>query len=143
MMNHFSQLEKMYLNAPLHQFYDSLQVKISDGSAEITLVVDKKYFHAAGATHGSVLFKLLDDAAFFAAQSLEQEYFLLTSTFNTQFLRPVTSGKIIAKGKVKAASKNLIVAEATISNEQGKEIAFGTGNFLKSGIMLKNLTLNE
>ena len=32
--------------------------------------IKKDYFHALEAIHGSVYFKILDDAAFFAAQSV-------------------------------------------------------------------------
>jgi len=38
--------------------------------------------------------------------------------------------------KVKYRSKNLFVAESTLFNEMGKEIAFGTGSFVKSKIAL-------
>lgn len=37
-----------------------------DGEAEVSIEVGRELFHASGAVHGSVYFKLLDDAAFFA-----------------------------------------------------------------------------
>jgi len=86
--------------------------------------------------HGSVYFKLLDDAGYFAANSVIEDVFLLTSSFNVNLIRPVTSGTIKAVGKLKSQSKNLLIAEATIYNEEGKEVAFGTGTFMKSGVVL-------
>jgi hypothetical protein len=39
----------------------------------VTGLVRPDFFHAAHAVHGSVYFKALDDAAFFAVASLVQE----------------------------------------------------------------------
>ena len=36
-------------------------------------------FHTAGAAHGTLFFKMLDDAAFYAANSLVTDRFLLTT----------------------------------------------------------------
>jgi len=61
---------------------------------------------------------------------------VLTTSFNINLIRPVNKGVITAIGKVKFKSRNLYVAESTLYNEDGKEIAFGTGNFSKSKIEL-------
>ena len=89
-----------------------------------------------GAIHGSVYFKLLDDAAFFAVNSIVEDVFVLTTSFNTNIVRPVDSGKIKAVGEVRFASKNLFIAQSTLLDERGKEIAFGTGHFAKSKVSL-------
>ena len=134
---HYRKLENMYLSANFNQqIYDTTTAKISAGAAEIGLEVTPKYFHALGAMHGSVYFKLLDDAAFFAVNSLVTDVFVLTQSFNIHFVRPCNSGIIMATGTVKFASPNLYVAESTLVNAQGKEIGFGTGNFVKSKIAL-------
>jgi uncharacterized protein (TIGR00369 family) len=136
-MEHLEKLRRMYLEAPINKFhFPETQIEIASGSATIKLTVNSEYHHAAGGIHGAVLFKLLDDACFFAAQSLEKSYFLLTSNFQIQFVRPVASGILKAEGKVRSAGKQLIICESIILNEKGKEIAFGTGNFLKSSTLL-------
>jgi len=89
---HFRRLENMYYSAPLHEFYEKIHIEISEGKAELNLPIKPKYFHAAHATHGSVYFKLLDDAAYFAVNSLIREVFVLTVSFNIYLLRPVTQG---------------------------------------------------
>ena len=66
--SHFKKLEKMYLAAPINEFYCPL-IKITDSEATIEIEVTEKLFHSADAVHGSVYFKMLDDAAFFAANS--------------------------------------------------------------------------
>jgi len=127
----------MYLHANLNtQIYDTTTVKISEEEAEIGLTISEKYFHALGAIHGSVYFKLLDDAAFFAVNSIVTDVFVLTTSFNINLVRPANEGIITAFGKVRFKSKTLFTAESRLYNEAGKEIAFGTGNFAKSKIPL-------
>tara|TARA_Y100001954_G_C15718687_1_gene557052 strand:+ start:214 stop:558 length:345 start_codon:yes stop_codon:yes gene_type:complete len=106
--------------------------------SEISLQLSEKYFHALKAIHGSVYFKLLDDAAFFAANSIIEDVFVLTTSFSINIVKPVNEGIIKAIGNVRFQSKNLIVAESSLYNAEGKEIAFGTGNFAKSKILLKD-----
>ncbi len=134
---HYRKLERMYLNANLNtEIYDTTECKIDFETAEIGLTISEKYFHALGAIHGSVYFKLLDDAAFFAVNSIVEDAFVLTTSFNINLIRPANKGKIRAVGKVKFKSRNLFVAESILYNENGKEIAFGTGNFAKSKVQL-------
>ena len=130
---HFRKLENMYLATKIrHELYPSTEIKISEATAQISIIVDDRYFHALDAMHGSVYFRMLDDAAFFAVNSLVEDRFVLTTSFNITLTRPVSSGKITSKGTVRFRSKNLYTADATLYNEEGKEVAFGTGNFAVS-----------
>jgi len=134
---HFEKLKNMYLTANVNtQIFDTSECEIAFEKATISLTISEKYFHALGAIHGSVYFKLLDDAAFFAVNSVVQDVFVLTTSFNTNIIRPVRSGKIAAIGKVRYRTRDFFVAESTLYNDVGKEIAFGTGNFSKSKIAL-------
>lgn len=134
---HFAKLRNMYLHANVNtQIFDTTECAIELEQATISLDISEKYFHALGAIHGSVYFKLLDDAAFFAVNSIVEDVFVLTTSFNTNIVRPVSSGKITATGKVRFKSKNLFVAESTLLDQQGREIAFGTGNFARSRVKL-------
>lgn len=134
---HFLKLQNMYAATNVNtQLYESTECVIEHEKATISLTITDKYFHALGAIHGSVYFKLLDDSAFFAVNSIITDVFVLTTSFNTNIIRPVNSGKITAIGKLRYKSKNIFVAESTLYNEVGKEVAFGTGNFAKSKILL-------
>ncbi|MBC8319494.1 MAG: PaaI family thioesterase [Bacteroidetes bacterium] len=135
--SHFEKLERMYLQANVNKMiFDTTTCKITKERSEISLVVSEKYFHALGAIHGSVYFKLLDDACFFSVNSIVEDVFVLTTSFNINLIRPANHGLIKAIGRVKFKSKELYVAEATLYNAEGREIAFGTGNFAKSKIPL-------
>ena len=83
---HYKILENIYLNANLNkEIYNDTEIKISKNYSKITTPVKDDYFHALNAIHGSVYFKMLDDAAFFAAQSVVKDYMLLTKSFNITF----------------------------------------------------------
>src|SRR5437660_10506789 len=78
---HFRKLERMYAAAPINQYFRPA-LTVSEGRAEVTMAVQSDFFHAARAVHGSVYFKAMDDAAFFAVNSLVSDVFVLTVTFN-------------------------------------------------------------
>ena len=76
----------------------------AQGIARIRFTIDERYFHAAGAAHGTIYFKMLDDAAFYAANSLVTDRFLLTTAFNLLFTKPIRRGRSSPKGAGSAAS---------------------------------------
>ena len=132
---HFVALENLYLAAPISDLYHP-SVEISDSEATIEIEVTKQFFHSAGALHGSVYFKLLDDAAFFAANSLERDVFVLTTSFTTYLTRPVSSGSIRSVGRVVNRNRSQFIAEAVLSDSDGNEIGRGNGIFVRSKILL-------
>ena len=139
---HYRKLESFYLNANLNKeiFYNT-EIEISNQKAIIKMPIAPKYFHALGAIHGFTYFKMLDDAAFFAAQSIEEDLMVLTANFNLHFTKPASSGNLLAKGSVKSATKGIIYAQSTLYNEKGETIAFGQGSFVKSITQLKSSPL--
>ena len=138
MEDHYRKLERMYLHsAPINvEVYKGIELTVSNERAELTLPVEPKFFHAAHSLHGSVYFKMLDDAAFFAVNSIVQDVFVYTVTFNTQMLRPVTGGIIRSIGELKFKSTNLFIADSTLYDENNKVVGRGSGSFMKSKIAL-------
>ncbi len=132
---HYRKLEQMYLAAPINAFY-SPSIWISHGEAEVSIAVRPEFFHAADAVHGSVYFKLLDDAAFFAVNSMIEDYFALTASFTTYLLRAVTEGTMKATGKVVWSGGKSYIADAVVVDGDGREVARGNGNFVASKIRL-------
>lgn len=126
---HFRRLERMYLSAPINRFFKP-SITVGEGSAEITMTVRTDFHHAAGAVHGAVYFKALDDAAFFAANSLVTDCFVLTVGFNVYLTRPISEGQMRAVGHVVHRSRRLYLAEAVLFDAEGEEIGRGTGSFM-------------
>jgi uncharacterized protein (TIGR00369 family) len=132
---HHRRLERMYLDAPVNAFYRPT-IRVDHGTARITTAVRFEFFHSAHAVHGSVCFKLLDDAAFFAVGSLVTDVFVVTVAFDTHLLRPVNEGVLVAEGRVVHPSPKLWVADSELRDGNGRLVATGRGTFVPSRIPL-------
>ena len=73
---HWQQLEQMYHSAPINTTIPSV-MKVGQGSAEVTIDIGPHLYHSAQSLHGSIYFKAMDDAAFFAASSIEIQNFII------------------------------------------------------------------
>ena len=136
---HYIKLQNMYLSGSINkELYDTVQIEVSQEEAKISMQVEPKYFHAGNSLHGSVYFKMLDDAAYFAVNSIIFDSFVYTTSFHIQILRPVKNGTITAVGTLQFKSKTLFIADAVLYDEKNREVARGSGNFMKSGIALNN-----
>jgi uncharacterized protein (TIGR00369 family) len=138
-LSHFRALESLYESAPINRLFDSRMAINSAGEARISFTVDSRYFHAAGALHGTSYFKMLDDAAFYACNALVTDRFLLTTAFNLHFTRPLKEGPLIAEGRWISGKKRVFVGEARLIDASGEEAARGTGTFMRSNIPLSSL----
>ncbi len=133
--NHYRKLESMYAAAPINEFFHP-QLKVSQGESIIEIELAEKFYHSAGGVHGSVYFKMLDDAAFFAANSLETEVFVLTTSFTTYITRPVSEGRMRSVGKVVNKNSTQFIAESIVYDSKNKEIGRGNGVFMRSKLLL-------
>ncbi len=132
---HFRRLENMYHGAPINRYF-APKLVVGKGEATVTIVMREDFWHAGGAVHGSVYFKMADDAAYFAANSLVRDSFVLTSTFHLTLLRPIRTGTVTARGHVVQNAAHLILADSVILDERGREVGRGTGSFAKGTLRL-------
>jgi uncharacterized protein (TIGR00369 family) len=132
---HWRRLERLYLSAPTNAYYRP-SIRIGDAAAEIAVDVRTDFHHAANAVHGSVYFKLLDDAGFFAVNSIVDDVLVLTADFSIHLFRPVSEGTLTAKGKIVNAGKRMFVAEAELFDSDGQLVAHGVGSYVRSRIPL-------
>ena len=132
---HYAKLQRMYLNAQVNRLYTP-EMRIERSLCEISIEVKSEYFHSAGAVHGSVCFKLLDDSAYFAASSLDHKNHLVTTQFTIHFVRPVNRGRLRAVGSVVYRTQRITVAEAKAFDYKGRLVASGSGSFIPSPSML-------
>lgn len=136
---HHRALERLYSAAPINETFASRLDIVDEGFARITFEIDQAVYHAAGAAHGTIYFKMLDDAAFYAANTLVTDRFLLTTSFNLHFTKPVRGGTVVAEGKWISGRRRVFVAESRLVDEEGDEIGRGTGTFMRSHIPLAGL----
>jgi uncharacterized protein (TIGR00369 family) len=64
------------------------------------------------------------------------DVFVLTASFNVYFTRPVAEGELRATGVVVHRSRNLIVADSFVLDSNGRQVARGSGSFMRSQIAL-------
>src|ERR1700684_3108605 len=136
---HYRALESLYRHAPVNGLFDSEVEIVEAGFARIRFKVEEASFHAAGAAHGTLYFKMMDDAAFYACNSLVTDRFLLTTAFNLIFTRPLRGGDIIAEGRWASGRRRVLVGEARLIDADGEEAGRGTGTFMRSHIPLTSL----
>jgi acyl-coenzyme A thioesterase PaaI-like protein len=136
---HFRALESLYAHAPINRFFESSLEITSRGVARIRFTLDERHFHAGGAGHGTSYFKMLDDAAFYACNSLVSDRFLLTTAFNLLLTKPLGPGPVIAEGRWVSGRRRVFVGEARLIDASGEEAARGTGTFMRSRIALAGL----
>lgn len=136
---HFRALETLYASAPVNSLFRSSLEIVEEGRARIRFFVDENSYHAAGAAHGTIYFKMLDDAAFYAANTLATDRFLLTTSFNLHFTKPVKTGEVVAEGRWVSGKRRVFVAESRLVDAEGEEIGRGTGTFMRSRIALSSL----
>ncbi|MET1756903.1 PaaI family thioesterase [Novosphingobium sp. RD2P27] len=136
---HWRALEGLYASAPINQLFRSSLTVTSEGRARIIFPVERSVFHAAGAAHGTIYFKMLDDAAFYAANTLVTDRFLLTTAFNIHLTKPIRGGTVFAEGHWVSGRRRVLVAESRLIDEEGDEVGRGTGTFMRSRIPLSSL----
>lgn len=121
-------LRNMYLGAPVNRYYLP-DMTFEDDKVIITMDVRQDFFHAAKAMHGSVYFKMLDDAAWFAVCAAAGGYLVLTADFTVNFIRPVTGGKVVAEGRAIPQGGKLFIGNAELFDEDGRLVGLGRGAF--------------
>ncbi|MFM7402778.1 MAG: PaaI family thioesterase [Erythrobacter sp.] len=136
---HYRALERLYASAPVNAKFASRLHIPGEGRSQLSFTVTPDDYHAAGAAHGTIYFKMLDDAAFYAANSIATDRFLLTTSFNLFFSKPLRTGMVTAEGSWVSGRRRVFVAEARLVDEEGDEIGRGTGTFMRSRIALSSL----
>jgi acyl-coenzyme A thioesterase PaaI-like protein len=136
---HHRALESLYAAAPINRVFASTLSIPEPGLARISFEITPEHFHAAGAAHGTAYFKMLDDAAFYACNSLITDRFLLTTQFNLLLTRPLSAGPAVAEGRWVNGQRRVFVGDARLIAADGEEVARGTGTFMRSRIALASL----
>lgn len=136
---HLRRLERLYASAPVNALFRSTLALPAAGQAEIRFEVEEAHYHAAGAAHGTIYFKMLDDAAFYAANSMVPDVFVLTTQFNLFLTRRVAAGPLRAVGQWVSGTRRVLIAESRLLGPDGAEVARGQGTFMRSRIPLATL----
>ncbi len=126
---HYRALEQLFYGAQINKTFES-QMQIEHQRVTLTMEVKPDYLHGLGMMHGAICFKLLDDAAAFAAMSTTDKHPFVTVNFTIDYFAAVTGGTLTAVGWVSKVEGKKIFVESVLKNEAGEKVASGKGLFL-------------
>jgi uncharacterized protein (TIGR00369 family) len=103
------------------------------GRAVFALVPQEWHYNPLGSVHGGVIATVLDSAAGCAVHSVLPAGTGYTSVdLSTKFLRPITSstGRVLAEGTVLSRGSRTALAEARLTDQEGRLLAHATSTCL-------------
>ena len=106
---------------------------IEDGQPVVALNIRPDHFNKAHVTHGGVLFTLGDVAmglSLYLSNNPEKDTFLSTD-IHIRFMRPVTEGRLLARGKIEARTRSTRVTSCEVCTEDGVLVALLNGQYRK------------
>ena len=102
------------------------------GTATLVMPVRKELLQNNGVVHGGAVASLVDSATAFAIISLlTPDEKVTTVDLTISYLRPVTSGNMMASAKVIRAGRRLISVSANVFNSTGTLTATALSTYIK------------
>jgi uncharacterized protein (TIGR00369 family) len=115
-------------------FFKLLSMEVRDlglGYARVEVDLETKHHNPFGGVHGGVYSSLIDTAAFWAVYGDIDENSGFTSLdITVDNLAAIKAGRLIVEGKRLKAGRSICLAEATITDQQGKYLAHGTSKMM-------------
>jgi len=124
------EFEEMVRNSGWYRLIGATPI-VEEGIGIVEINIEDKHKQAYKTAHGGVIASILDSAAGLAVNSLliKQNKAAVTAEFNVSYLKPVSSGKLVAKGKVINIGSKLAVAYSEVKNDRGEIVAIATATF--------------
>lgn len=117
----------MRIPPPVAELLGLELVSTAPGEAVMALVADERHGNPMGFLQGGIICALVDGAMGFAyVTTLEEGESFTTVELKTNFLRPFTTGRLVATGRVVNRGRTLGLTEAHVHDEQGRLIAHAT-----------------
>ena len=105
--------------------------KLSWGEAEILVSAGEKHLQPYGIVHGGVCASIIDAACFWAVFSQAPEDAGITTVdLKLNYLAPVVSGVLHARGACIKLGKTMGLGSATVYRDDGSMVAHGTSTVM-------------
>ncbi len=115
-------------------YFSLLSMRILDlswGESLLEIVVQEKHLQPFGMVHGGVFASLLDAAAFWAVfTEVPEDLGMTTVELKINYLVPLSTGRMTARGRSLRVGKTLCLGEASIVNEERTLLAHGTSTMM-------------
>ena len=98
--------------------------ELGQGTARLSLPVEREFTNSLGTVHGGVIMSLLDVALCTAARTLHPESLgVITINMSTSFIGAGSGAKLLADARVLKDGKSMSFVEAEATNEDGSLVA--------------------
>lgn len=101
----------------------------ADGKVTATLEIRQQHLNKMGNVHGGVLAAILDIVMGATAHHTRRDNTIVTTNLNVHYLSPPRGDKLFATGEIIHQSSKTLTIQGTITSENGKISAHGTGSF--------------
>ncbi|MFX1495641.1 MAG: PaaI family thioesterase [Promethearchaeota archaeon] len=120
-------LEKLIKQGESSPFYQLLNIKIDEvrkSYARLSMEVDERHLQFLKTVHGGVIASLADSAAAWATYGLNNLAGTpVTVEMKINFLKPVKSGKLVAKARNLHKGSKIFVSDVEVKDGNGNLIA--------------------
>lgn len=100
----------------------------SDEGVELALDATEEHLREGGIVHGGAMMSLLDMAmAGTVARTLETGQRTASVSITTDFVRPASTGRLVARGRLVRRGATMAFPEGEIVDAQGRLVARATG----------------
>jgi uncharacterized protein (TIGR00369 family) len=124
------QLESLLRESAYHQFLDIRLEQVTEEFIVVRLPQNNIFVSGQepGYIHGGIIATLIDIAGYF---SVFRKLNIPTPTIDLRvdYLRPARSGDLLARASVIKLGRMVSVAEISVTDEDGKQVAIGRGLF--------------
>jgi uncharacterized protein (TIGR00369 family) len=128
---HVQAVAQRVSNSPYFSLLSMEVLDLSMGGSHLKIAVHEKHLQPYGMVHGGVYASLIDAAAFWACYcEVEEGLALTTVEMKLNYLAPTSKGLLIGRGRTIKMGKTLCLADATIEDEQGRLLAYGTATMM-------------
>jgi uncharacterized protein (TIGR00369 family) len=124
-------VEKVVNSCPYFSLLSMQITGLAWGESLLEILVQEKHLQPFGMVHGGVFASLVDAAAFWAVYTQVPEGFGMTTVeLKLNYLTPLKTGRMTARGKSLRVGKTLCLGEAGIVDDEGTLLAHGTSTMM-------------
>jgi uncharacterized protein (TIGR00369 family) len=124
---HLEAILDLINKSPYFKLLSMKATKLDFGYARVEVDLDTKHLNPFGGLHGGVYASIIDTAAYWAVYcDLGEDVGLVTLDLKVDNLSTAKDGKLIVEGRKIKVGRSICLSEATITDEKGKLLAYGT-----------------
>jgi uncharacterized protein (TIGR00369 family) len=127
-MTTMAEVRESFETSPFFEHIGFEIIRFEDGDAILKLTVHDKLLNANGTLHGGVHASMIDIILGMAIRSTTKTR-CTTISLNTHYLASLSSGTVMAKGRILQQGYKIVTAEGELYDEAGEMIAKGMGSY--------------